>query len=84
MITTPSLRGPGGTDEERGLIAFTERGRAIIRPTTDGLAALPEWSEHLSESEQAAVMKATAAANVGDWYMALTTLEAAGFSAGIR
>jgi hypothetical protein len=77
------LTSPGGRREERGLVAYTERGRASIRPTTDGESALQEW-ENISEEQESALIQATASAAMGDWYTAQATLEAAGFSAGIR
>lgn len=68
----------------RGLVAFTpDHKRALIIPTADGMAALPEY-EDLAEAEEVAVMKANAEAGNGFWQEARATLETAGFAVNNR
>lgn len=69
--------------DTRGLVAFSKRGRAALEPSEDSETAFFTWNK-LSADEQGAVLKANAAAAIGDWRTAEHTLAASGFVTGIR
>lgn len=69
--------------DKRGLVAFSKRGRAALEPSEDHDTAYFTWNK-LSADEQGAVLKANAAAAIGDWRTAERTLAASGFATGIR